>query len=529
MVIPLLSSRNKGSYLDKGPSQEQIERRNMIKHKLCLDVAGDDDIDSLAGDDDDYMMQLIEAPPTPSRSSGSRRLRSASPQKLGREPSPTLLRRCKSNEGEGIPLGNHSNRSNRSTRPARSLSTGSPKTVQAPKRTSSFGGFAGFLNMDKSEHRNQSAHLRTPSSSSRRARRDEGSAHSSQQIICIGKSYRNSLSQEDASASDDEIWANDRSLRNSSRRTRTYSPSKPTVPTRQSRSLGSNTSATNSFKKNVGEGTKKFKSLLKSKKEKQTESHVSPSASSRSDRRRIKSLGRSRSGDLSSIGQFKSPTRSSSWDGPGWGGSPQPRMERRYGFIPGAASPVSSRHRRLKIPSLDKDISETDETGLMDSNNFRSSRPSSASSKEEIFNNAVRRAKERQQRKQQQQDLEQQQEQEQQPSYTPMQGRYNATYKDGYTEDTEYPDKSQRPSLFNTIRDQTGSLFPKRPSQPQQHLRQQQQQQVPPSTWTNDDDEDDDDESIVSQDMEVPTKKGGPSIFERGLMALEQIYDDLNV
>jgi hypothetical protein len=468
------------------------------------------------------MIQLSEAPRTPSQSSRSQRLRSASPQNFKNMPSPTLLRKSKSSEVEGTCFGTHSTRSNRSTRLSRSSSSGS-SAVNVPKRSSSIGGITGFFNLDKSEHRNQSAHLRTPSNSSRRTRHDENSAHSSQRIICLGKSYRNNLSLDDSF--DDDICSHDRSRRNSSRRTRTYSPGGHPVTPRRSESLGSGNNANNSFKK-AGEGcTKKFQSLLQSKKEEQSQSHAFPNvASNKHEDERIKHLGRSYSGDVQSMGQFMSPARSSSWDGPGWGA--QPRLERRNGLIPCTASPSSSHHRRPKLPCLDN---ETDETVSMDSNSFRSSQPSSASSKEEIFNNAVRRAKERQLQKQQRRHFEQQQQQQrQQHSYYDKQRTHDRTSGNECADDMKSHIKSRRSTFFGSIRDSTGTLFPKHPSQHQHHSQQTQVSKTF-SSYSKDDD-DNDDESIVSQDSEdAPKVRSGPSLFERGLKALEQIYDDLNV
>jgi hypothetical protein len=519
MVVPRLSSKNKGSYLDQGPSQEQIDRRNMIKYKLSLDAAGDDDIDSLAGDDD-YIIQLSEAPSTPSRSSRARRLRSASPQNIRKKQSPAPLRRSKSSDGDAAVLGSHSTRSQRTSRLVRESSLGSSSN-HAPKRSSSLCSFAGVFNLDKSEHRIQSAHIRTPSSSSRRTRREGDTDPTVQQIICLGKSYRNSLSLDDDS--DDEI---EHSRRNSSRRTRTFSPTARVTTPKRSMSLGS--TVTNSFKKNIEGGTKKFQSLLKTKRDKQNGEMNSPSSSSRSAPRRIKSLGRSRSGDVDSVARFQSPTRSSSWDGPGWNGSPRLKLERRKGIVPCVpSSPSSSHHRRFKVPLLDKDIGETDET------------LSSAPSKEEIMKNAVRRTKERQLKKHQLRELERsqdisQQQEEEHPIHA--QGVFNHRYVNERMDDPKSPSKSTRSSsIFSSVRGSTESIFPKRPSQQKQSSQQQSTFQSThrisflSTTSHSSDDDDGDDHSIVSEDDGEAPAAAGTSIFERGLKALEQIYDDLNM
>jgi hypothetical protein len=140
----------------------------------------------------------------------------------------------------------------------------------------------------------------------------------------------------------------------------------------------------------------------------------------------------------------------------------------------------------------------------MDSSSF-TSRPSSASSREEIFNNAVRRAAERQALKQQHLDCE----------------------------DLKSPSKSKRTSLLRNI--QTASigspLFHKRGDQPHEHKAcpapSPRASHTSSTSWSKDQD-DDFDRSDDDSSKEVASAPAGPSIFERGLKALEQIYDDLN-
>ncbi|KAG7361987.1 hypothetical protein IV203_025653 [Nitzschia inconspicua] len=600
MVVPRLSSRiSKGSYLDEGPSQEQIDRRKMIRQKLCLsaDGVGDDDIDSVAGDEQDFLEQLTAEPSTPSSSSyRDRPYRSASPQQLYGKRLAAPLKRSKSNEGEGILHEKHSIRSHHSSRISRSYNNteASSDHVRVPKRSSSFGSFSGFFKVDKSEHRNQSGHSRTASNSnsSRRGRRCDGDNSTvSKQIVCLGKSYRNSLSLEDDSG--DEM---DLSRRDSSRRTRTTCLPNiplPTATPKRSKSLGSNvTKGLEVF--TTGTKKKKFHSLLKSKREKQHNGGGEPPSPSttttRSFPRKSKSLGRSNSGDVDSavaMAQFTSPGRSSSWDGPGYGGSPRLRLERRNGILPGVVpSPVSSPYHRPKFPCLDREMSETDETVSMDSNSFRS-KPSSASSREEILSNAVRRAKERQLKKQQQRESGQRQDlqnPEAQPAEYPIhsQGVFTQAHKSDRTDvsrspsrsrRSEYPihsqgvftqaqqkdradvsrspSRSRRSGIFGSIRDPAGSLFATRTSHQRSHSavqnypppypsQQLQQQQPTKATLSSscrrsydNDPNDDADDSIVSEDDEEhrsnPISSSSPGIFERGLKALEQIYDELNL